>query len=201
MPGKTRKKRESGKARKKAREGKETEKRKTGQAKAGKGSEEKGFSGKATFFLLKFFVIYGVLQALVLAAPIMPLNEAIASLEAGLLGLESDSSIILLEDMALEINASCTGFVGISVLASIIFSLKRPKIKKKAGMLATGAVVLFPLNLLRVYLVVASAKFLSVGEVEAVHVSTWFGTSAAILLLWYYLTKRSAKARNFEELM
>jgi exosortase/archaeosortase family protein len=158
---------------------------------------ERGFARKAAFFLLKFFIIYSVLQAAILISPIGPLKEGIALFEAGLLGLESEGNIITLNGSRAEIVANCTGLMSISVLAAIVFSLRKPAIKKKIGLFAVGAALLFPLNLLRIYLVLLAAMAFDLEAFEAIHTTTWFGTSAAILILWYYLTKRVTKAKEF----
>jgi len=169
--------------------------------KAAKKSEEMGFGRKAVFFLLKFFVIYGVLQALILAMPLGPLQDGIASLEAGFLNLESEGNRIFFKENVFSIVANCTGLVSVSVLASIVFSLRKPGIGKKLGLFGAGAAVLFPLNIARIYFVVLAATFFGAGIAESLHVLTWFLVSAAILALWYFLTQRIAKVERFEHLL
>jgi len=161
----------------------------------------KSFAKKSAFFLVKFFAIYAVLQAAILAAPLQPLESSIAAMEAGLLGEKSEGNIVFIGENRAEIASSCTGLLGISVLASIIFSLKKPNLKKKAGLLAIGAAILFPLNIARVYLVLASGRAFGFGFLETMHVATWFVMSAAILGIWYWLTKKTAGTKGFEELI
>ena len=158
---------------------------------------EKNFGRKAAFFLVKFFVIYSVLQTAILLAPLDPLKGGIASLEAGALGLESEGNKIYFKGGIAEIVANCTGLMSISVLAAIVFSLKKPAFKKKTGLFAVGAALLFPLNLLRVYFVLLAAIAFELETFETIHTATWFAMSAAILLLWYYLTKKVTKAKEF----
>jgi len=162
---------------------------------------EKSFSLKAAVFLIKFFAIYIVLQSAIVVAPIEPLKEGIASFEAGLLGLEYEGNSIIFNGHRAEIVANCTGLMSISVLAAIVFSLKRPAFKKKLGLFMAGAAVLFPVNLFRVYLVLLAANEFELETFEAIHTTTWFAMSAAILILWYYLTKRVTKEKELEKMI
>lgn len=163
--------------------------------------QDKEFEKKAIVFLAKFFAIYAVLQFLILAAPIQGLQQSIAWLEGNAFGLETEGSLILFNGHSFEIVANCTGLVGISVLAAIVFALRKPEFKKKAMLFGLGALILFPLNLLRVYLVLLAATSFNPDAAEALHVATWFTTSAAILLLWYYLTKKVALVKEFGSLI
>ncbi len=157
----------------------------------------KKFGRNAAFFLVKFFVIYSVLQTAIVLAPLDPLKEGIASFEARALGLEAEGNKIFFNGGIAEIVANCTGLMSISVLAAIVFSLKKPGFKKKVGLLAAGAALLFPLNLLRIYLVLITATAFELKTFGSIHTTTWFAMSAAILLFWYYLTKRVTKSKEF----
>lgn len=164
-------------------------------------TEVKDFNRKAIIFLIKFFLIYAVLQTIILAAPIGFLKEFVALTEANALGFEAEGNIILFNEHRFEIVANCTGLMSISVLAAIVFSLRKPSLKKKLGLFGVGTAILFPLNLFRVYLVLLAAVSFNPGIAENLHVATWFGTSAAIMILWYYLTKRVAKVEEFALLL
>ena len=159
------------------------------------------FKHKATLFLIKFFLIYAILQTIILMAPLEPLQNSIAEFEAGLLGLEAEGNTIPVNSNRFEIVANCTGLMSISVLAAIIFSLRKPELKKKIMLFAAGAIILFPLNLLRVYLVIVTATTINPELAEILHTITWFTTSAIILAMWYYLTKRIAKVKDFPTLL
>ena len=153
-------------------------------------------------FLAKFAAIYIVLQAVIQFGPLLPLEEAIASLEAGWIGAENFGNIIDTGGNGLfEISASCTGLVSASVLAAVVFSLRKPKLKKKAMVFAVGAIALFVLNLARVYIVLVSAVQFGIGMSEIVHIVSWFSTAAFILAAWYFGTKRIAKVKDFSELL
>lgn len=162
---------------------------------------KKEFRKKAAVFLIKFFLIYAVLQALLFVFPIMPLLEFIAGTEASWLGLQSQGNIVMANSHGFEIAENCSGLVSVSVLAAIVFSLSRPELHRKILLFAAGALFLFPLNLLRVYFVLLAAVKIGPGIAEALHVATWFVTSAAIIAVWYFLTKRISKAKDFSELL
>ncbi len=164
------------------------------------------FKKKAILFLIKFFVIYAVLQFLILALPLEFVENGIAGIEAAAIGARAEGNIIELEGNeavghSFQIVPNCTGLVGISVLAAIIFALRKPELKKKLALLCIGALILFPLNLLRVYFVLWVSIEFNPGIGETLHMTTWFIAAGAILVIWYYLTKRIAKVKNFAELL
>lgn len=160
-----------------------------------------GFRAKAIIFLAKFFLIYGALQAILLMAPLGGLESWIAGIEAGALGLEAEGSTVLAAGQRFEIVPNCTGLMGASVLAAIIFSLKKPGFKGKAALLAAGSAALFLINLLRLYIVLAVAVWAGAKAAETLHIATWFAVAAAILLIWYKLTERVAGKKAFSEML
>ena len=155
------------------------------------------FKKKAILFLIKFFVIYAVLQFLILALPIGFIENGIAEIEASAIGGKAEGNVIEFDNAtathSFQIVPNCTGLVGISVLAAIIFALRKPKLNKKIALLAIGAAILFPLNLLRVYFVLWISIVYSPEIGEILHITTWFIAAGAILVIWYYFTKKLQK--------
>lgn len=162
---------------------------------------KKEFRKGAIAFLAKFFIIYGVLQALILFAPLEGMESGIASVEAGALGLEADGNRILFDSHSFEIAANCTGLMGISVLAAIALSLKKPELKKKIALVVAGSILLLAINLLRLYLVLLAAISFNAEMAEALHTLTWFAMAAAILAIWYFFTKRISGTKVFAEML
>ena len=152
-------------------------------------------------FLVKFFVIFGILEALIFYSDMSFIQNPIAGFEAGLLGLGHEGNSILLDGQSFNIASSCTGLVSSAVLAAIIFSLRKPELGKKLGIFAIGAAALLLLNLVRIYIVLLFGIYYGAQLAEAMHVVSWLTTSAAIILLWYYLTKRLYKIRDFAGFM
>ncbi len=152
-------------------------------------------------FLLKFFAIFLALQSVIVAAPLSSLNSWIAGFEASALNLESKGNAVFAGNASYIITNSCTGLISGSILAAVVFSLKKPDPKKKTAVFAFGAFVLFAVNLLRVYIVILGGTLYGFGFAEALHVASWFAMSALIVALWYYLTKNWAEIRDFSELM
>jgi len=152
-------------------------------------------------FVVKFFAIFGVLHLLLYIAPLGFLKNGIAALEAGALGLRYENSRIFFDSGSFEINESCTGLVSGIILFAVVFSLRRPEIGKKTILFLVGFAVLLAANLLRIYAVLAVALQFGAEFAETLHTVTWLSTAALILLLWYYLTKKVAKIRNFGELL
>ena len=136
-------------------------------------NQEKSFQKRATLFLIKFFAIYAILQLLIMVAPLAPLENLIAETEAGWLGLSHEENSIRFNSHAFEIVPNCTGLMSLSVMAAIIFSLKKPGLGKKTGLFLLSAAVLFPLNLLRVYLVLLAAISINAEYAEGLHVGVY----------------------------
>jgi exosortase/archaeosortase family protein len=152
-------------------------------------------------FLIKFFLIYGILQAIIQIAPMDFVTEPIASFEASLLGLKSEQNSIIAGPATFVINNSCTGFVSVSVLAAIVFSFRRPELRRKLAVFVPCAVTLFFINLLRVYIVLFFGITVSYELAEPVHVASWFFMSGAIIALWYEATRRFAGIKDLGQLL
>ncbi len=168
---------------------------------AGEIGKERKFGKKALFFLIKFFAVYTVLQAVILIAPLETLKEWIALIEANALGLNATGNKIGLNSHSFEIVANCTGLMSSAVLAAIAFGLKGPEAKKKILLVGIGGAALFLINLLRIYLVLLAAIVFNPRIAEMLHTGTWFAMAAGILFIWHCLTKRIAGAKAFSEML
>ncbi|VVB74177.1 Uncharacterised protein [uncultured archaeon] len=154
---------------------------------------------KIIWFCAKFFVIYFVLQFLIELADLSSLNNFIAYASASLIGIGYLGNTVFVAGEVFTVTNLCTGLVSASVLAAIVFSLRRPKLGQKAILFTSGLVLLMLINIPRVSLVLYSAMLGF--DAELVHTFTWFIMSAAVLLIWYYGTKRIAKVKDFSELV
>lgn len=152
-------------------------------------------------FLAKFFAVYLVLQSLLLATDLSFLENALASLEANWLRETVVGSKIILKTGIFYINAQCTGLVSGIILAAVVFSLKKPGWKQKVELWLLGAVVLFILNIGRVFLVLLVAQQHGFYWAEIVHEISWFSTAIFILGIWLLLSKRIAKVKSVSELV
>ncbi|MFA6268381.1 MAG: hypothetical protein WCW13_06670 [archaeon] len=158
-----------------------------------------GDTKKIVFFLIKFTIIFLVLTIIIENADLSFLTQFIASLVAPVLGLTNTANIIGVGGLNFLITNSCTGLVSASILASVIFALKKPSLLKKAGLFTAGLVLLLIINIPRIMLVLFAAQ---IGfDSELVHEITWFLMSALILIIWYYGTKRILKKEEFSELI
>lgn len=143
-------------------------------------------------FLGKFFGIFAVLYALVEAMPLNALNEWIAGVEASVLGAQGAGNAVVLGGNFFLINNACSGLISIALLAAAIFSFRKPEFRKKIHALGLGALVLFPLNLARIFAVLLVGKEFGIEAAEIMHVISWFVVSAAVIGSWHYL--------NFEKI-
>ncbi len=148
-------------------------------------------------FLAKFSLIFAAGELLLLKVGAAPLQEFIASTQASIFGLESLGNLIVLRGGALEIVPSCTGLVSGTILAAIIFSLRKPEMKEKIITFLAGLAVLLALNYLRLIFVVWVAKDFGLAEAEFAHVVSWFATTAFVIGVWYFATKRVAGVKSF----
>ncbi|MFH1545537.1 MAG: exosortase/archaeosortase family protein [archaeon] len=146
-------------------------------------------------------MIFALLHLIVWSVDLSFLENSIASFEAGLTGLESNGNIIAINAQKIEINPSCTGLISISILAAVIFSLRKPELKKKIIIFAAGGISLLLLNLLRVYFVIVVGKTYGIAAGEIAHELSWLSTAIFIIVLWYYLTKRITGTKSFNELV
>lgn len=162
---------------------------------------EKIKENKTILFLVKFGVIFSVLHILVWAVPTSFLQNWIALLQANFFSLPLQNNLIELSQRQILINPSCTGLISISILAAIIFSLSKPEMKKKIQIFVLAAIIMFFLNLLRIYFVLWIG--LNYGEdlIGLMHEISWMTTALFIIGLWYYFTKRITKVKEFNELL
>ncbi|MCX6801604.1 MAG: exosortase/archaeosortase family protein [Candidatus Diapherotrites archaeon] len=156
---------------------------------------------KSALFLAKFFVIFSVLYCILWFAEIQPLNEWIAGIESWALSIERNGSTLAAGDSNFTITNYCTGLVSASILAAIVFSLRKPPLEQKIRIFMLGAAALFFINLGRVYFVLLAGIAFGGNTAETLHTISWFVMSGFIILLWYYLTKRLAKIKEFSELL
>ncbi len=156
---------------------------------------------KILLFLVKFFLIFGVLEFIILNADLGFVQEPIAKLEGALSGLEAEGINLIFSEGYFIITPSCTGFVSASILAAIIFSLKKPAMGKKFLLLAAGTVLLFAVNIFRIYFVLLAGINYGGAAAEAMHQISWFLTAAAIIFAWHYLTKKVTGVKEFYELL
>lgn len=152
-------------------------------------------------FLAKFFIIYFALQFLILVIDLSFLENWLAALEGNWVQGTVEGNRIALNEGLFEINAQCTGLVSGIILAAVVFSLKKPGWGKKFKLWLLGAVVLFLLNLARVYLVLLVAKQYGLYWAGVAHQISWFSTAVFILVIWLLLSKRLAKVKSVSELV
>jgi len=156
---------------------------------------------KTLMFLVKFTVIFSALHFLVWIVPTGFLQNWIAALEAGLTGLQVQGNLISLGEHKIMINPSCTGLVSSSIIAAIIFSLRKPEIKKKIQIFLLAAIVMFFLNLIRIYFVLLAGMQFGGEWIGIMHEASWLMTAVFIVGLWYYFTKKITKVEEFNELL
>jgi exosortase/archaeosortase family protein len=167
--------------------------------KANSPPKNKFFVKNALFFLAKFAIIFTILNIFIEIADLSSLTNFIAAFSANALGLYSFLNVVLVGSEVFVVSNSCTGLVSASILASIIFSLKKPRVGKKILFLLAGVLILALINIPRVILVLYSAKLGF--NAELVHEITWYLMSGAIILIWYYGSKKLLDKKEFGQLI
>lgn len=156
---------------------------------------------KTMLFLVKFGVIFSVLHLLVWTVPTSFLQNWIAFLQAGFFNLPLTENTIFLNQKLILINPSCTGLISLSILAAIIFSLTKPELKKKIEIFVLAGIIMFFLNLLRIYFVLWAGMNFGEELIGVLHEISWMTTALFIIILWYYFTKKITKVKEFNELL
>jgi len=146
---------------------------------------------KLFLFLIKFFVIFFVLSTLIGLVDLSFFTNYLTILVAKLANANFVGNVIFVGKASFIVSNYCTGLMSASILAAIIFALRKPELKKKILLFAFGLCLLLVVNVPRLLLVVLAAQ--SGFDAELVHTITWFLMSALILIIWYYGTKRIAK--------
>jgi len=151
-------------------------------------------------FLISFFLIYFILGEIINLLDLSFLTNALASFSASVVGGVALGNLVILgEGSKFVVSNMCTGLVSASILAAVVFSLRKPNMKKKVALFVLGTILLMLINIPRIILVLLAAK--AGFDAEMVHMATWFLMSAAILLIWYVGTKAWAKVEDFGELI
>ena len=152
-------------------------------------------------FLLKFFAIFAVAEFLLFVLDFSALENFIAKGAASYFNLAFQGNLIFVGGWIFEITSSCTGLVSTGILAAIIFSLKKPDVKRKLAIFLSGAALLIILNYFRVFLVIGIAKDYSPAAGQIAHVLSWFSTAAFVIALWHYFTKKITGVKNFSHFL
>jgi len=156
------------------------------------------FSNKEWVFFGKFFIIFSAIQFFVFTADFSLLQNFIAGTQSDFLGLDHLNNFIFVKNGIFAIVPLCTGVVSASVLAAIIFSLRKPGLKEKILVFFAGFIVLIVLNYFRVLLVVWTGKEFGIEIADWLHVLTWVSTTIFIIGIWFVFTKRITGVKNFE---
>jgi exosortase/archaeosortase family protein len=155
-------------------------------------NKRKYFGEKKLFlFLIKFFIIFFILSTLVGFVDLSFFTNYLTFLVGKMAGAVFVGNVIFVEEASFVVSNYCTGLMSASILAAIIFALKKPELREKIILFLFGLCLLLVINVPRLLLVVVAAQ--SGFDAELVHSITWFIMSALILAIWYYGTKTLAK--------
>jgi exosortase/archaeosortase family protein len=164
-----------------------------------KNTQNKSNNKPILIFLLKFFGIFLVLEALITLIDLTRLTNFITTIVANFFNLPYLNNIIFVNSSTFVVTNSCTGLVSLAILAAITLPLKRMQLKKKVLVLGIGAFFLLTINIPRIGVVIYSGL---IGfDAELVHELTWFLMSAIILLVWFFGIKYIQKEKDFSNLI
>jgi exosortase/archaeosortase family protein len=155
---------------------------------------------KLLVFLIKFFTIFFVLSFIIEKLDLTFFLNIITSISANCLGLEFLGNKIFIERAVFIVTNSCTGLVSASILAAVIFALKKPKMHQKLKLFVFGTLLLVVINIPRIILILFVAS-IGVMDPDLIHTITWFLMSFMILGVWYFGTKYVSKIKEFNELL
>ena len=152
---------------------------------------------KEWIFIGKFVVIFSVLEFIIFNIDMSLLQFFIAQTQANFFNLQFRNNLIFVKDGAFAIVPSCTGVVSGSILAGIVFSLKKPGLKRKTGIFLAGLTALIILNYFRIMLVIWTGKEFGLGVAEWVHIVTWLFTAVFVIGAWFVVTKKITGVKDF----
>ena len=156
---------------------------------------------KITYFLFKFFLILAVLYYSLIVVDFSALENVVANGVGKALNLMTLGNLIFIQSQPFMINSSCTGLQSVFVLFAVIFSLQLPKLSEKIKIFLAGSVMLFVINLIRLYFVLWAGVQFGISTAELLHVVSWFVMTFAILGIWFFSVKKTAKIKHFNQLL
>ena len=152
-------------------------------------------------FILRFFVVFILVQILLLAWPdITRIQHLIAGIVGLILNVPAEGVFIILRSTRFEVTAYCTGIVGIGMWWGLLFGFRAPEMNKKIIFGVLGSLILFFANILRIAFVVFAGRVTSVVVAEWLHIATWFLFSVLIVGLWYWLISTYCKEKDPQRL-
>ena len=164
-----------------------------------KNSLNKSNKKKILIFLLKFFGVFIILEAIINLIDLSLLTNFITKIVANFFNLPYLNSTIFVNSSSFIVTNSCTGLVSLAILIAITLPLKRMQLKKRALVVAIGALLLLTLNIPRIGLVIYSGL---IGfDANLVHEVTWYLMSVIILLIWFFGIKFIQNEEDFSRLI
>ena len=149
-------------------------------------------------FIGKFVVIFSVLEFIIFNVDMSFLQFFITQTQANFFNLQFRNNLIFVKDGTFAIVPSCTGVVSGSILAGIVFSLKKPELKKKIGVFLAGLAALLFLNYFRIMFVIWVGKEYGLEIADWVHVVTWLFTAVFVIGAWFVVTKKVTGVKDFQ---
>jgi exosortase/archaeosortase family protein len=165
---------------------------------------------KMLFFLSKFFIIFFVLSNLINFLDLTFFLNIITKISASYLSLQFIENQIFVSNSVFVVTNSCTGLVSASILAAVIFALKKPKMYQKLKLFIFGTLLLLVINVPRIIFILFVAKTTTTTTIittptliipDLIHTLTWFLMSFIVIVIWYFGTKSVAKIKEFGELL
>ncbi len=152
---------------------------------------------KEKAFIIKFTIIFVALETIIFFSDLSALQGFFAAALANFFGLKHEGTLIFVNGGAFEIVPSCIGTVSASILAGIVFGLKKPEIGKKILIFLLGVALLAAMNYFRVLFVIWTGIEFGLGIADAVHVLTWLFTTVLIIGTWFVFTKKISGVKDF----
>jgi len=95
-------------------------------------------------------------------------------------------------NLSFAIDNSCTGYIAMLALTGLIFSTPRKKFKQRVLFLIGGLLILFVINVLRIFLTILFALNFGEEYLDIVHGLLWREfLLIVVILLWIVFLKRS----------
>jgi exosortase/archaeosortase family protein len=140
---------------------------------------------KKNSFILRFTLLFAITYPLVIFFEIRPYEDLLAKIVSVLLSIftlnhEVFGNIIYVGETAFSVDPSCTGFVSVVLLLSMVLSVGIVNRKQQFRVFLLGSAFLLSWNVLRVFLLVIAGPLM-----DLAHFSLWMVSGLFIFVFWY----------------
>lgn len=147
-------------------------------------------------FIIRFFIVFGLVELLAYLFPPLAYQAWLAQLLGEWHRIPVQGIFLSVNGIQFEISAFCTGLSTWGLFLGLLYGFSIPSNKQKIVYALLGWIIIFFLNIIRLFLIVYVGKTIDANAVELLHTLTWFAMSAAVMGGWYLLLCHELKTTH-----